>query len=167
MTTGPRRSTSGRAGLQFTFLRDNFYLDFLPLMVGRGRRHPWAGGRRPGVRAVARDDVARVAVAVLLDPERTGPDLRPHRPGVAVIDEVAVVHHSERPVATSRSTTRRSTRLRGPPGVCQAPTWQIDAWVSTYTAIASGDVEAVSDDVRRVTGEPPIDLRTLLATGSG
>ena len=31
------------SGMDFTFLRDNFYLDFLPLLAGRGRRYPRTG----------------------------------------------------------------------------------------------------------------------------
>ncbi len=27
-----------------------------------------------------------------------------------------------------------------------APAWQVDAWVSTYTAIAAGEMSSVSDD---------------------
>ena len=42
-----------------TFLRDNFYPDFLPLLRGRGRRHPRARRRRPGGRGRARADIAR------------------------------------------------------------------------------------------------------------
>ena len=45
----------------------------------------------------------------------------------------------------------------------EAPDWQYDAWVSTYTAIKVGEVAAVTDDVRRVTGHPPLSLRALLA----
>ena len=70
-------------GMAFTFLRDNFYLDFLPLTVGEDGviRGPAGEGR---VSAVARADVAGVAAAVLLDPESpTSRDLRPDRPGVA------------------------------------------------------------------------------------
>ena len=44
-----------------------------------------------------------------------------------------------------------------------APDWQLDAWVSTYTAIADGSVAHVSDDVRRVTGNPPRTLEQALA----
>jgi hypothetical protein len=39
----------------------------------------------------------------------------------------------------------------------KAPDWQYDAWVSTYTAIASGEVAGVSNDVARVTGETPMN----------
>ena len=48
-----------------------------------------------------------------------------------------------------------------------APDWQYDAWVSTYTAIRAGEVAAVTDDIRRVTGQAPIGLRELLAAQGG
>ena len=35
-----------------------------------------------------------------------------------------------------------------------APDWQVDAWVSTYTAIAAGEVATVSDAVPQLTGRP-------------
>ena len=46
--------------------------------------------------------------------------------------------------------------------VWEAPPWQLDAWVSTYTAIASGELARVTDDVQRLTGRPPRSLRELL-----
>lgn len=56
----------GAAGLQWTFLRDNFYADFLLELVGQDNvlRGPAGDGR---VAAVAQDDIADAAVAVLLD----------------------------------------------------------------------------------------------------
>ena len=33
-----------------------------------------------------------------------------------------------------------------------APDWQYDAWVSTYTAIAAGELAPVTDDVHTLTG---------------
>ena len=41
--------------------------------------------------------------------------------------------------------------------------WQYDAWVSTYTAIAAGELARVTDDVRTLTGHPPASLRDVLA----
>ena len=70
------------SGLRHTFLRDNLYIDFLPLMVGADGviRGPAGDGR---VAAVTRDDIADVAVAVLLAtagrPRRA--DLRHDRAG--------------------------------------------------------------------------------------
>jgi len=43
-----------------------------------------------------------------------------------------------------------------------APQFQVDAWVSTYTAIAAGELEAVTDDVPRLTGHPATSLAELV-----
>jgi hypothetical protein len=43
-----------------------------------------------------------------------------------------------------------------------APDWQVDAWVSTYTAIASDVMAQVTHDVEDVTGAPPITLADVL-----
>lgn len=40
--------------------------------------------------------------------------------------------------------------------------WQLDAWVSTYTAIAAGELDGVSDDVVNLTGHPATALADLL-----
>jgi NAD(P)H dehydrogenase (quinone) len=40
--------------------------------------------------------------------------------------------------------------------------WQLEAWVSTYTAIRDGTVAEVTDDVRRVTGRAPRTLEQAL-----
>ncbi|SBS71672.1 Putative nucleoside-diphosphate-sugar epimerase (fragment) [uncultured Microbacterium sp.] len=44
----------------------------------------------------------------------------------------------------------------------EAPAWRVDAWVSTYTAIAAGEVSAVSSAVEDVTGVPPMSFVELL-----
>jgi NAD(P)H dehydrogenase (quinone) len=151
------------SGTQWTFLRDNFYLDFLPLMVGEDGviRGPADEGR---VSAVSRADIARVATAVLLDPQShrgatynlTGPEGLTLAEAAATIREVtgrAVTFHDE--TVEEAYESRRKW---------DAPQWQYDAWVSTYTAIAAGEVEAVTDDVRRVTGQAPMGLRDLLSS---
>ena len=55
------------SGLGWTFLRDNLYLDFLPMMAGEDGvlRGPAGDGRFAGV---ALDDVGRAVAAVLTDP---------------------------------------------------------------------------------------------------
>jgi hypothetical protein len=42
-----------------------------------------------------------------------------------------------------------------------APGWQVEAWVTTYTAIAAGEVDLVTGDVERLTGHPPRTLADL------
>jgi uncharacterized protein YbjT (DUF2867 family) len=65
-----------------------------------------------------------------------------------------------RPVTFHDETVEEAYESRRPWGV---PDWQNDAWVSTYTAIRAGEVAAVTDDVRRLTGREPLGLRDLLA----
>ena len=151
------------AGLEFTFLRDSFYADFLPLMVQEGViRGPAGDGR---VAAVARDDVAAVAAVVLADPgshaglthDLTGPEAITLAEAAAVIAEA-----TGRPTRYLDETVEEAYASRASYG---APDWQVDAWVSTYTAIAAGEVGAVSDSVPRLTGRPATSLRDLLAGG--
>jgi NAD(P)H dehydrogenase (quinone) len=150
------------SGVEFTFLRNSFYLDVLPVWVGEDGvlRGPAGDGR---VAAVAREDVARVAVQALLDPARhsgatydlTGPEALTLSEVAAAISRVTgreVTYHDE------TVTEAYESRRRWP-----APAWQHDAWVSTYTAIARGEVSALSGDVERVTGQRPLSLVELLS----
>jgi uncharacterized protein YbjT (DUF2867 family) len=43
-----------------------------------------------------------------------------------------------------------------------APKWQVDAWVSTYTAIAAGELEKVSEDIATLLGRPARSLEDVL-----
>jgi hypothetical protein len=44
----------------------------------------------------------------------------------------------------------------------EAEQWQLDAWVSTYTAIADGSCAEVTEDVERVSGHPARTLEESL-----
>ena len=46
-----------------------------------------------------------------------------------------------------------------------AEDWQLDAWVSTYTAIKDGSCAEVTDDVERVTGHPARTLEQVRSRG--
>jgi uncharacterized protein YbjT (DUF2867 family) len=154
------------SGMRHTFLRDNFYLDFLARMVGEDGviRGPAGEGR---VSSVARTDVARVAVEVLLDPAAhagatyslTGPEAFTLGEAAATLSEV-----TGRPVRFQDETVAEAYEWRRR---WEAPDWQYDAWVSTYTSIRDGEVATVTDDVRRVTGREPRSLREFLAASSG
>jgi uncharacterized protein YbjT (DUF2867 family) len=43
-----------------------------------------------------------------------------------------------------------------------AADWQVAAWVSTYTAIAAGELAGVTGDVELLTGRPATSLEDLL-----
>jgi uncharacterized protein YbjT (DUF2867 family) len=122
-------------------------------------RGPAGDGR---VAAVAQDDIADAAVAVLRDPAShqgstyrlTGPQSLTLGDATAVISTV-----TGRDVRFENETLEQAYASRAPYG---APDWQVDAWVSTYTSIAAGDVAEVTDDVARVTGHPATSFEELL-----
>lgn len=151
------------SGLDFTFLRDNLYADFLPGLVGADGaiRGPAGSGR---VAVVAQHDIARTAVAILQDPERhAGATYELTGPEALSLTEVARQLGEARgePVSYVDESIEEAYASREP---YQAPRWQVDAWVSTYLSIASGALERVSGDIEAITGVPPMTLAQLLET---
>jgi uncharacterized protein YbjT (DUF2867 family) len=152
------------SGMGFTFLRDNLYADFMPAMVGEDGviRGPAADGR---VAAVAQDDIADAAATVLLSPEaHAGATYSLTGPEALTLDEVAAILSA----ATGRSISFHSETVPeayDSRAVYAAPDWQVDAWVSTYTAIAAGELAEVTDDVVRLSGHPATSLADLLHRG--
>ena len=151
------------AGLPHTFLRDNFYLDVLPYFADAAGviRGPAGDGR---VAAVARADVAEVAAVVLRSPAaHAGATYDLTGPEAMTMAEVA----ARASVALGRTlrfedeTVEEAYASRR--AAYGAEDWQLDAWVSTYTAIRDGEVAVVTDDVRRLTGRPPRSLEDVLA----
>lgn len=150
------------SGMATTFLRDNLYADFLPFMVGEDAiiRGPAGGGR---VAVVAQDDIADAAVAVLLDPAaHTGATYSLTGPEALTLTDVAATlsRAQGRPVAYHPETIEEAYASRASYG---APDWQVDAWVSTYTAIAAGELAGVTDDVPRLTGHAATSLAAVMA----
>jgi NAD(P)H dehydrogenase (quinone) len=149
------------SGVRYTFLRDNLYIDFLPLMAGADGviRGPAGDGR---VAAVARDDIADAAVAVLLGDSGGGRGYDMTGPEALTLAEVAeeLSGVAGRPIAYQEETIEEAYASRASYG---APDWEVDGWVSTYTAIANGDLERVSGDLEAVAGHPPMRLADFLA----
>jgi len=148
-------------GLATTFLRDNFYLDDLVRFAGPDGvlRGPAGDGR---VAAVAIRDVAAVAVEVLRDPAaHAGAVYRLTGPQALTLAELAdtVNRVTGNPMVYHAETLPEAYASRA---VYGAELWQVEAWVSTYTAIAAGEVAQVSEDVQRLTGRPPTGLEQLL-----
>lgn len=150
------------SGMRFTFLRDNFYTDFFSAMVGEDGvlRGPAANGR---VASVTRADVARVAAAVLQAPaEHVGQTYNLTGPESLTFDDIArtITDVTGRAVSFHNETVEEAYESRR---AWDAPQWQYNAWVSTYTAIAAGELVPVSGDVHRITGRQPESLRDFLA----
>lgn len=149
------------SGLDYTFLRDNLYLDFASALVGDDGviRGPAGTGR---VAMVARADVARTATQILRNPAaHRGQTYTLTGPEALTLSEVAaqlsaaqgteVTFHNE-DIAEAYASREK----------WGAPAWQLDAWVSTYTAIASGELSEVTSDVEKITGAPALSLAELL-----
>jgi uncharacterized protein YbjT (DUF2867 family) len=146
---------------KWTFLRDNLYADFLPAMLGPDDvlRGPAGKGRAA---MVAQADVIAAAAAVLRSPaqhanatyELTGPAAVSMKEAAALLAE-----QTGRPVRYVNETVAQAYASRT---VYGAPKWQVDAWVSTYLAIAEGALERVTDDVTSLTGRPATSVRTVL-----
>jgi NAD(P)H dehydrogenase (quinone) len=147
------------AGVPFTFLRMNLYLDFLPRMVSPAGviAGPAGDGRAAWV---ARDDVAAVAAVVLTTDGHDG-QAYDVTGGEALSMAEAAAQLSERlgrPIAYKDETLEEAWASRAAYG---APDWQLEAWITTYTAIAAGELERVSDTVERLTGRAPLTLREM------
>lgn len=141
------------SGMAFTFLRDNFYLEIFPYFVDREGviRGPAENGR---VSAVSRLDVADVAATVLTAPQRhAGSTYHLTGPEALTMTEIAqtIAEVQGRAVSFHNETIPEAYESRRKWDV---PQWQYDAWVSTYTAIASGELAEVTDHVSAVTGRP-------------
>ncbi|MFF8831925.1 SDR family oxidoreductase [Streptomyces sp. NPDC015131] len=149
-------------GVPHTFLRDSWYLSGLPAMTGADGvlRGPAGTGR---VAAVDHADIADVAAAVLLDDgahdgavyDVTGEE-------ALTLAEVAeelsrAAGRAVRYVPETRAEAYASREGYG------AEHWEVTGWVTSYEAIAAGEMSTVADTVRRLAGRAPLTLREYLA----
>ncbi|MFC7431060.1 MULTISPECIES: NAD(P)H-binding protein [unclassified Agrococcus] len=151
------------SGMRWTFLRDGLYQESLVRFADqRGViRGPAGTGR---LAAVSRVDVADVAAAVLRDPSAhvdvaytlTGPDAPRIDEAIA---RAAVATGSDLRFEDETVEQAYAWRRDG----WGAEEWQLDAWVSTYTAIADGSLATVSPDVERVLGRPARSIEQTFA----
>jgi len=148
------------AGLGYTFLRDSMYLDYVPFFASADGviRGPAGDGR---VGAVARDDVAGTAVAALLDPVHEGRTYEVTGRQAYTLAEAAhiLTHFTGREVVYVEETLEEARASRAPSG---APDWEIEGWVTSYAAVADGDLDVVTDTVVRLTGDDPMTLPDFL-----
>jgi uncharacterized protein YbjT (DUF2867 family) len=146
--------------LRWTFLRDNIYLDVMPVFAGEDGviRGPAGDGRAA---VVARDDVAAVAAVALTEDGHAGQTYGMTGPESLTLYDAAeqVAQAAGRPVSYVPETLEEARASRAPSG---AADWEIEGWVTSYAAIAAGELEQVSGDVERVTGRRPISLAEFL-----
>ena len=144
-------------GLRTTVLRHAMYADFVPFFaVPEDGRSVIAAPADDGRASfVSRDDLADVAAVVLLDDSSAldGATLDVTGPAALTLDDAAAVlaEVTGRPAVYRRQTTGEAWATRRPSG---HPDWEIEGWVSSYRAIAAGQLGRVTDVVRRLTGHP-------------
>ncbi|WP_402463925.1 SDR family oxidoreductase [Isoptericola aurantiacus] len=144
-----------RSGVRWTVLRDSLYHQALASFVGADGviRGPAGTGR---VASVSHDDVADVATAVLLDedPARhdnvvydvTGPEALTLAEVAGLLTRVAGRNIRYEPESVPEAYASRAGY--------GASAVELAGWVSSYEAIAAGQVATVSHDVERLVGRP-------------
>jgi NAD(P)H dehydrogenase (quinone) len=147
-------------GVSHTFLRDNMYLDYFPALAGTDGviRGPAGDGQ---IGAVARDDIAEVAVAVLLGDGHDGRTYDVTGPEAVTLHQAAedLTRVIGRSITYHAETLEEAYASRASYG---APGWEVEGWVSSYAAIATGEMNVVSDTVFELTGHTPITLTDFL-----
>ena len=150
-----------KLGFTYTFLRDNFYLDFfIDIALENGEiRGPAGRGR---VSAVARKDTSRVAAEILLNPKEwenqtlnlTGPEDLSMEEIVELLSKETgnAITYVDESVEEAYESRKKQP----------AQNWEYDAWVSTYTAIKVGEQAGVFTDVEKVLGHPASSLLDIL-----
>jgi uncharacterized protein YbjT (DUF2867 family) len=150
-------------GVPFVFVRMSMYMDFIPGFADENGviRGPAGDGR---VGAVLRDDLADAAAVVLTEGGHEGSTYTGTGPRSVSLAEVAdelsraqgrEIRYEEETLDEAWASRRAST---------DAPDWEIEGWISSYVAIASGELDVVTEDIERLTGHPPTDLRDWLRT---
>ena len=147
-------------GLSYAFSRDNIYLDYVPFFAGPDGviRGPGGDGR---FAPVARDDIADVVVELLTNHDRDGLAYE-----VAGDESYTLAEAAERlgtaigrEVSYVDETMEEAWASRRPSG---EPDWVIEGWITTYVAIAKGELAEPTSTVKDLTGHDPQRLEEFL-----
>ncbi|MEO5873573.1 MAG: SDR family oxidoreductase [Streptosporangiaceae bacterium] len=141
--------------LAFTFVRPSLYLDHVPHLVNDGAiRGPAGNGR---VAWVAQDDLADVVAGVLAAPvPHIGRTYNVTGPEALTMAETAALLGAE----YVEETLAEARESRAGYAVAE---WEIQGWISSYAAIATGEMNIVGDAVPRATGHPATSLKEFLS----
>ena len=148
-------------GFKYTFLRDNFYVDFfVDLCREYGEIKGPAGNGK--VSAVVRSDVSEVVAKILENPghcehqtlNMTGPE-------ELSMDEIVktVSKYFGKEIKYIEETVEEAYESRK---IWKAEQWEYDSWVSTYTAIAENEQSGISNDIEKVLGRKATSLAEYL-----
>ncbi|HEY3192036.1 MAG TPA: SDR family oxidoreductase [Solirubrobacterales bacterium] len=148
------------SGVGFAFSRDNIYVDYVPIFAGADGaiRGPAGEGR---FAPVARDDVADVAVELITDRSHDGRAYDVTGPEAYTMAEAAerLGRAIGREITYVDETIEEAWASRRPTG---HPDWEIAGWVTSYTAIAEGELDGLTTTVKDLTGHDPQTLEEFL-----
>ena len=147
-------------GRGHTFLRPSFYLDRAPGWFSREGvvRGPAGNGT---ISWVSRDDLAEVATTVLTTGGHDGASY--DITGAQALTLAGAAEEFSRatglPASYEPETLEEARAARAK---LNPSDWQLEAWVSTYVAIATGELSVVSHTVQMLTGHAPQTLADYL-----
>src|SRR5437868_6662207 len=141
---------------RYTFLRPTFYLDRAPRWFSNEGIVQGPAGNGT-ITWVSRDDLADVAVAVLTTSghdgasyEITGTQALTLTQAAEEFSRATGIPASYRPETIEEA---KASRAKFNP-----TDWELEAWISTYVAIATGEMSVVSHSVEALTGHTPQTL---------
>jgi NAD(P)H dehydrogenase (quinone) len=146
-------------GLDWTFLRMNLYMDFIPSMVqpDGAIRGPAGDGR---LTAILREDVAEAcAAAVASDAYAERTFNLTGKESFTLSEAAMMLTDSTRSVRFENETDEQAWESRK---VFGAHDFEVRGWISSYQAIRDGSLAEVSQDMRALTGRDPSTLQEHL-----
>jgi len=148
-------------GFKYTFLRDNFYVDFfVDLCREYGEIKGPAGNGK--VSAVVRSDVSEVAAKILENPGKwENQTLNMTGTEELSMDEIVkiVSEYFGKEIKYIEETVEEAYESRK---IWKAEQWEYDSWVSTYTAISENEQSGISNDIEKVLGRKATSLAEYL-----
>ncbi len=149
------------SGITHTVLRNNLYLDALPHFAGADGvlRGPAGNGKFGGI---ARDDSADAIVGALTSTGHDNVTYDLTGPAAITMEEVAaeLTRATGSLVTYDAETIDQAYASRAGYG---APHWEVAGWVTSYAAIAVGELDVVSTAVQDLAGHAPMSFRDYLA----
>jgi uncharacterized protein YbjT (DUF2867 family) len=150
-------------GLAFTFLRNQLYLDAVPQLAS-AQSGTIAGPAGDGkLAAVARADAAECAATVLMNaPAHDGKTYTLTGPEAFTLADAAALlsRAAGREIGYRNETRAEAEASRAPLG---APAFEVEGWITSYEAIANGELAHVTNDVPTLLGRRAMSLRDFLA----
>jgi uncharacterized protein YbjT (DUF2867 family) len=149
-----------QCGLPFTFVRCGLYADHAPRYFGADgvMRGPAGDGR---VSYVTRADIVEAVVVVLTEEGHDNQTYSLTGSEALALDEVAhILTQATGQTCTFYNETMEEARKSRSGYDVSGEV--VEVWISTYLAMANGELSTITNDVEQLTGHPPRTLRDFV-----